>query len=116
VGLWSLRYRREVWDTLYEVQNGRCAVCRTDPRWWDGATRLRYIDHDHDTGLIRGLLCASCNVHEGQCRHAHLRTGQCDPRAARWCAELAAYRAAPPAGPFAWKYPKKHPKARSVDE
>lgn len=35
----------------------RCAVCGfRDPRLID--------DHDHDTGLIRGLLCRSCNGRE----------------------------------------------------
>ena len=36
-------------------QDGRCAICGT------GEIRL-VIDHDHHTGLIRGLLCNSCNV------------------------------------------------------
>lgn len=35
----------------------RCAVC--------GFRNLRLVeDHDHDTGLIRGLLCRSCNGRE----------------------------------------------------
>ena len=43
---------------LLEAQNGKCAIC--------GATecsngRKLHIDHDHDTGKIRGLLCNKCN-------------------------------------------------------
>jgi hypothetical protein len=39
-------------------QDGRCAVC--------GISRPLVIDHDHDTGLIRGLLCKSCNIREAR--------------------------------------------------
>jgi hypothetical protein len=36
---------------------GRCAVC--------GYCDVRLVDdHDHDTGLIRGMLCRSCNRRE----------------------------------------------------
>ena len=38
-------------------QNGACAGCQNPP----GKTRLS-IDHDHRTGLIRGLLCWRCNA------------------------------------------------------
>ena len=41
---------------LWQEQNGCCAIC---------GTRLKdkfYIDHNHKTGQIRGLLCSSCNV------------------------------------------------------
>ena len=41
---------------LYDWQDGRCAVCGGDPD---------FKDHDHDTGLIRGLLCRFCNGQEG---------------------------------------------------
>lgn len=37
--------------------NNRCAVC--------GFSKVELVDdHDHDTGLIRGLLCRSCNASE----------------------------------------------------
>lgn len=41
---------------LHEVQNGKCAVCHRVP-----PKRGLVIDHDHDTGMIRGLLCPACN-------------------------------------------------------
>jgi len=54
---------KEQFNTLFEAQAGKCAIC--------GATeghRSRYqaiyrlaIDHDHRTGKIRGLLCNNCN-------------------------------------------------------
>lgn len=37
-------------------QDGRCAICTRRPR----ARRLA-VDHDHQTGLVRGLLCYTCN-------------------------------------------------------
>lgn len=49
------------YDSLLELQEGRCAICRRIPR-----SRRLAVDHDHTTGLVRGLLCsanegASCN-------------------------------------------------------
>lgn len=47
---------------LFEAQNGSCAICcvsfATDP----SLKRKYYIDHDHETGEVRGLLCHSCNL------------------------------------------------------
>ena len=50
----------EAADLLDLWQEGRCASCGRS-RYWD---RL-FVDHDHVTGLIRGLLCDSCNSKEG---------------------------------------------------
>lgn len=39
---------------LYESQNGCCAIC--------GITKdVLHVDHRHSDGLVRGLLCGSCN-------------------------------------------------------
>ena len=44
-------------EDLYHKQDGRCAICRRK------ITKKKCrIDHDHDTGNVRGLLCASCNT------------------------------------------------------
>jgi Recombination endonuclease VII len=43
--------------TYFEEQEGKCAVCKRKP-----TKRYRLVvDHDHDTGLIRGLIHARCN-------------------------------------------------------
>lgn len=39
-------------------QNGVCAICGSPPE--DG-TRL-HVDHNHDSGVVRGLLCLKCNM------------------------------------------------------
>ena len=41
---------------LLEKQKGKCAICDTYPK----KKRLA-VDHDHETGQIRGLLCGTCN-------------------------------------------------------
>lgn len=46
------------YDILLEKQNGVCAGCGRI-RGTDG--RRLHVDHHHDTGVIRGLLCNMCN-------------------------------------------------------
>ena len=46
----------EEYDRLYERQGGRCAFCPAT-----GKTKRLAVDHDHRTGLVRGLLCGRCN-------------------------------------------------------
>lgn len=43
------------YDVLNEMQAGRCAICLNVPDY-----RL-FVDHDHATGKVRGLLCSKCN-------------------------------------------------------
>ena len=46
------------YETLLNSQKGLCAICASP----EGRTGTRlYIDHDHSSGLVRGLLCGNCN-------------------------------------------------------
>lgn len=48
----------EDYDTMLKEQDGRCAICdTTNP----GTKGVFYVDHNHDTGEVRGLLCNNCN-------------------------------------------------------
>ena len=44
------------YDEILEYQGGVCAICDRPPK-----TRRLSVDHDHKTGLVRGLLCYGCN-------------------------------------------------------
>jgi hypothetical protein len=46
------------YDEQLKRQNYRCAICRTD----DSGKRRFHVDHDHSTGIVRGLLCSNCNT------------------------------------------------------
>lgn len=49
---------------LYDFQGGRCAICTRAT----GASRRLSVDHDHDSGKVRGLLCRPCNSLLGHLR------------------------------------------------
>lgn len=49
---------------MLATQDDVCAICRNGN---DGARQLS-IDHDHETGAIRGLLCDRCNPMLGYAR------------------------------------------------
>jgi hypothetical protein len=46
------------YDLILAAQDGLCAICRRPPP--ESGTRFA-VDHDHKTGLVRGLLCYPCN-------------------------------------------------------
>jgi hypothetical protein len=49
---------------MEDSQNGRCAICgeRPDPSTSHRGQGVLHVDHDHETGKIRELLCHSCNL------------------------------------------------------
>lgn len=50
----------EQWQELFDSQGGTCASCGTVPP--EDAKRRFHVDHDHDSGQVRGILCHGCNV------------------------------------------------------
>ncbi len=57
----------EEYDILLESQSGVCAICGKEETAKDkhGNPKRLSVDHDHETGKIRGLLCHRCNVGVG---------------------------------------------------
>jgi hypothetical protein len=47
-------------DAMLAAQGGLCAVCQAAP--------AAHVDHDHETGAVRALLCFNCNGGLGQFR------------------------------------------------
>lgn len=65
--LWSnYRIRETEYDARLAFQGGRCGnlECRTDDPGCGRSGRF-YVDHDHATGRVRGLLCKKCNSMQG---------------------------------------------------
>lgn len=51
---------------LREKQDGKCAICGKPEAL--AAKGTFHIDHDHETGFVRGLLCSACNLGIGHFR------------------------------------------------
>lgn len=51
----------EARNAMLDAQGGGCAICggESNSKGW-------HIDHDHETGAIRGILCNGCNTAIGQ--------------------------------------------------
>lgn len=52
------------YELMLKDQKGHCAICKEK---LDENKRLD-IDHDHNTGEVRGLLCMHCNLLIGHAR------------------------------------------------
>lgn len=43
---------------MFEAQHGKCGICEKEMGFLDKET---CVDHDHKSGLVRGILCGKCN-------------------------------------------------------
>ena len=52
----------EEYDALLAAQGVVCAICgQPETARHRGKVRALAVDHDHNTGQVRGLLCSACN-------------------------------------------------------
>lgn len=59
--LWdAFRITLDEWKTIFEYQGQVCAICKKTSKYW-------HVDHNHKTGLVRGILCSQCNRALGKC-------------------------------------------------
>ncbi len=83
-GLAHIKARRspDILRQLLAYQRVECAVC--------GRPRPQNLDHDHQSGLARGLVCISCNRMLGNLSRTTLnreegwRVGRSDAHTPRW--------------------------------
>ncbi|WP_442928074.1 endonuclease VII domain-containing protein [Microbacterium sp. MMO-23] len=60
--LWEkYRIRESEYFKLLAQQGGVCAICGGPPKGQGEANGRYSVDHDHETGRVRGLLCSPCN-------------------------------------------------------
>jgi hypothetical protein len=52
------RFRPGDFDDIWEEQEGACAICDV----FFTEDNKPKVDHDHNTGKVRGLLCNRCNT------------------------------------------------------
>ena len=48
-------------DAMLEAQKGLCAICQQPPSG-NGHHSVLHLDHCHETGAVRSLLCGPCNT------------------------------------------------------
>lgn len=56
------------YERMYAEQDEVCAICKRPDIWARRDRQPLVIDHDHATGVVRGLLCNPCNALLGWAR------------------------------------------------
>lgn len=69
---------QEDYDRMLHEQGGVCKICQKPETWAvKGRVVNLCVDHCHDTGKVRGLLCRSCNVCLGKMDHDTYLLSRC---------------------------------------
>ena len=50
-------FQRKEYKHLFVKQDNKCAICGES---FDSV--IPVVDHNHNTGIVRGLLCSKCNT------------------------------------------------------
>lgn len=51
------------YNELFLKQSGKCAICKRHASEFKKALA---VDHNHETGMVRALLCTNCNTALGK--------------------------------------------------
>jgi hypothetical protein len=55
----GIKITPEKYEELFSEQSGKCAICGVT--FGNNRCAKLFVDHDHKTGMARGLLCHKCN-------------------------------------------------------
>lgn len=58
----------EKFNEMLAAQDGKCAICGGVKSW--GERKALCVDHNHETGAVRAILCNSCNAGIGDFRES----------------------------------------------
>ena len=61
--MWDYGLTLEQYHRMFEKQEDRCGICK---RHQSEFKKRLFVDHCHETGKVRGLLCFKCNNLLGQ--------------------------------------------------
>jgi len=50
----------EQYEDMHQTQEGRCGICSIEEQ--EAPRKILNVDHCHETGVVRGLLCDRCNL------------------------------------------------------
>ena len=73
---------------ILRTQGFKCPVCTGSMK--AASVKEPVLDHDHDTGALRGVLCRNCNQMEGKVKTCATRAKHKLTRT-EWLANLLAY-------------------------
>lgn len=65
---YGIKITHEEYMKKFDNQNGSCAICKIKQ---EDLKMALAVDHNHETGQIRGLLCSSCNLAIGNLKDSH---------------------------------------------
>src|SRR3990167_4775090 len=54
----QFKITQDQYDAMWEAQGGVCAICGKAC----AMKSVLSVDHDHESGKVRGLLCGKCNI------------------------------------------------------
>jgi hypothetical protein len=66
--IWRYQLSDEKFHARLLNQNGKCKICHSKFELGNDKTKMPYVDHHHESGKVRGLLCHHCNLVIGHAR------------------------------------------------